>query len=159
MVARSERSRIARASDSWGLSGHDRRPLSATLVAVLADAPVDAEQLAAAVTRHGTGQPPAHVVAHPNHGFAVLGGVHALLSGLLFDDPPQETLARLVSHGADTDTVGAICGSVLGARFGTGWIAWTIWSMASGSAPGVTPSQGRRQRRRRRTASSTGNEN
>jgi hypothetical protein len=55
MVARSERSRIARASDSWVLSGHDRRPLSATPGAVLADAPVDAEQLAAAVTRHGTG--------------------------------------------------------------------------------------------------------
>jgi hypothetical protein len=38
------------------------------------------------------------------------------------DIEPQVALTEIVQQGYDTDTVGAICGSLLGARFGCGWI-------------------------------------
>lgn len=59
--------------------------------------------------------------AHPNQGFALLGGLHGLLSGLRAAEP-QVILAEVVQQGFDTDTVAAITGTVLGARFGTGWL-------------------------------------
>ncbi|MCW8129585.1 MAG: ADP-ribosylglycohydrolase family protein [Planctomycetota bacterium] len=61
--------------------------------------------------------------AHPNQGFVLLGGMHAL--AMAFDpelNDPQAALAEIVRLGFDTDTVAAICGGLLGARFGTGWI-------------------------------------
>ncbi len=60
--------------------------------------------------------------AHPNQGFALLGGAHGLLMALRDDAVPGETLAEIVRQGYDTDTVAAIAGAVLGARFGTDWI-------------------------------------
>ncbi|MCW7540631.1 ADP-ribosylglycohydrolase family protein [Aquabacterium sp. A7-Y] len=57
-----------------------------------------------------------------NHAFVLLGGVHALCVGLWPDDEPQSLLAELVQQGGDTDTVAAIAGGILGARFGTDWI-------------------------------------
>lgn len=41
---------------------------------------------------------------------------------LLPDIDPQEILTEIVNLGYDTDTVGAIAGSILGARFGCDWI-------------------------------------
>jgi hypothetical protein len=35
---------------------------------------------------------------------------------------PQEVLLSIIREGFDTDTVAAIAGSILGARFGTDWI-------------------------------------
>jgi hypothetical protein len=35
---------------------------------------------------------------------------------------PQAALGEIVQRGYDTDTVAAICGSLLGARFGCAWI-------------------------------------
>jgi ADP-ribosyl-[dinitrogen reductase] hydrolase len=60
--------------------------------------------------------------AHPNQGFALLGGAHALAMALRSDAKPAETLGDIIRLGYDTDTVAAIAGSLLGARFGDGWI-------------------------------------
>lgn len=61
--------------------------------------------------------------AHPNQGFVLLGGAHALQEALFCNTEPGEVLARIVQQGYDTDTVAAICGGILGARFGSNWIA------------------------------------
>lgn len=58
----------------------------------------------------------------PNHPFALLGGVHALLTGLWPHGTPNELLVDLAQQGGDTDTAAAIAGAILGARYGTGWI-------------------------------------
>ena len=60
--------------------------------------------------------------AHPNQGFALLGGAHGLAMALLPDADPASVLLDVVRQGYDTDTVAAICGGVLGARFGSSWI-------------------------------------
>ncbi|HTM22192.1 MAG TPA: ADP-ribosylglycohydrolase family protein [Kofleriaceae bacterium] len=58
----------------------------------------------------------------PNHPFAELGGLHALAVGLAPVGEPGELLAGVMRLGGDTDTVGAIAGTLLGARFGSAWI-------------------------------------
>lgn len=45
----------------------------------------------------------------------------ALVSGLLAHDPARQ-VATVVGHGVAAPGAAAICGTVLGARFGTGWI-------------------------------------
>lgn len=121
-LATAETSWIAAAAPRWTVTGTDEPRMSATFASVIARAPSDPAELATAVSDLGRSHIAAHVRAHPNHGFAPLGGVHAILSGLLFDSDPQQVLTDLVAAGGDTDTVGAICGSVLGARHGSGWI-------------------------------------
>lgn len=121
-ISVAETSWRARAEGLWAIAGTNERPFSAALEAVLADEPGDPADLAASVERHAEGQLSRHVVPLANHGFAVLGGIHALLSGLLWDQPPEDVLAELIRQGVDTDTVGAICGSILGARHGAAWI-------------------------------------
>ena len=58
----------------------------------------------------------------PNHPFALLGGIHALFTGLWPHGAPNDLLVDLVQQGGDTDTAAAIAGAILGARYGTGWI-------------------------------------
>jgi ADP-ribosyl-[dinitrogen reductase] hydrolase len=58
----------------------------------------------------------------PNHPFALLGGIHALCTGLWPHGTPNELLVDLVQQGGDTDTAAAIAGALFGARYGTGWI-------------------------------------
>jgi ADP-ribosylglycohydrolase len=65
---------------------------------------------------------PGFTKAHPNQGFVLLGGLHGLAMALVPDAQPAEVLSDIVRQGYDTDTVAAICGGVLGARFGTAWI-------------------------------------
>ncbi|WP_044640034.1 ADP-ribosylglycohydrolase family protein [Risungbinella massiliensis] len=60
--------------------------------------------------------------AHPNQGFVLLGGLHALLVSLRSDKEPEELLLDIIRQGFDTDTVAAIAGSILGARYGMDWI-------------------------------------
>ena len=62
---------------------------------------------------------------HPNQGLALLSGLNGLLSGLLLGGEPLAILTDLVILGKDTDTAGAIAGTVLGARFGDAWIPMT----------------------------------
>ena len=66
--------------------------------------------------------PPKWREPHANQGLALLGAVHGLAMALRDDAAPAETLVEVVAQGFDTDTVGALCGSLLGARFGTDWI-------------------------------------
>lgn len=60
--------------------------------------------------------------AHPNHGFALLGGFYGLAAGLVENVDPAAALLTIVQQGEDTDTVAAIAGGVLGARFGSSWV-------------------------------------
>ncbi|MBK8201478.1 MAG: ADP-ribosylglycohydrolase family protein [Bdellovibrionales bacterium] len=62
---------------------------------------------------------------HPNNPFVLLGGVHALALALQDNADPLEILRYIVNLGDDTDTVAAIAGGILGARFGTDWIPET----------------------------------
>jgi ADP-ribosyl-[dinitrogen reductase] hydrolase len=57
-----------------------------------------------------------------NHPFVLLGGVHAVCSALWPSTNPSELLNGAIREGGDTDTVGAILGAILGARFGSAWI-------------------------------------
>ena len=60
--------------------------------------------------------------AHPNQGFVLLGGIHGLKVALDCNDDPQAALCEIIRQGYDTDTVAAIAGGILGARFGISWI-------------------------------------
>jgi ADP-ribosylglycohydrolase len=60
--------------------------------------------------------------AHPNQGFVLLGGLHALTMALSLEKAPGFILTEIIRQGYDTDTVAAICGGLLGSRFGTSWI-------------------------------------
>jgi ADP-ribosyl-[dinitrogen reductase] hydrolase len=62
-----------------------------------------------------------HSLAHVNQGFVLTGGIHAIVCGLLAENP-QDMLLSIMNLGYDTDTVAAICGGILGARFGESWI-------------------------------------
>ena len=58
-----------------------------------------------------------------NHGHVILGGIHAIVMALWDGlERPQRVLEDVVNEGHDTDTVGAILGSILGARFGDSWV-------------------------------------
>lgn len=78
------------------------------------------ERLIASAAGHGIRQ--ADRASLVNHPFVLLGGMHALGAGLADDVAPAAMLADVVSEGGDADTVGAIAGALLGARFGAGWI-------------------------------------
>ena len=60
--------------------------------------------------------------AHPSQGFVLLGGLHGLAMALTEQDDPAGILAEIVRQGFDTDTVAAIAGGLLGARFGIEWV-------------------------------------
>lgn len=65
---------------------------------------------------------PSFPASHPNHGFALLGGVYGLSVALLESVEPNAALLAIMRQGEDTDTVAAIAGGVLGARFGSAWV-------------------------------------
>jgi ADP-ribosyl-[dinitrogen reductase] hydrolase len=121
-VADAEASWLEPTPDGWGVSGHDEPPISTLLRLVTEEEAADAPALAAAVVAAAREHVHDRVDLHPNHGYAPLGGVHAIVTALLFDDPPAAVLGALVRAGGDTDTVGAIAGTILGARHGAAWI-------------------------------------
>jgi hypothetical protein len=58
-----------------------------------------------------------------NNPFVLLGGVHALGFALMENlSSPMDALNYIVLYGDDTDTVAAMAGSMLGARYGREWI-------------------------------------
>lgn len=109
--------------EEWG---HDRgggHAVSVGLAALLADLTLPAAALRERVSN--VARPslaPGFTRAHPNQGYALLGGSHALVMALRPAIEPHAALAEIIQQGYDTDTVAAICGSLLGARFGCGWI-------------------------------------
>ena len=107
----------------WGIDRSGTTLISQTIRALFAALPDDLAGLRAVVSERAR----AHLArgftrAHVNQGFALLGGLHGLAVGLFPAGTPADLLASIMRQGDDTDTVGAIAGGLLGARFGTAWI-------------------------------------
>lgn len=106
----------------WRLDTSGRHAVSTALRAFAAAPPADLGELGERICAHARPHVRAgHSRIHPNQGFAMLAGLHGLVAALLPCADPSERLADIVAQGYDTDTVGAICGSVLGACHGTTW--------------------------------------
>lgn len=111
------------ARTKWTFDRTGRHQLSLGLARLFASMPEEIVPLGARVV--ALAQPyllPGFPAAHPNHGFALLGGLYGLAAGLVVDVDPAAALLAIVQQGEDTDTVAAIAGGVLGARFGSGWV-------------------------------------
>ena len=122
-VARAEVEWCSERRTSWTLDRTASLTLSASLAALFALPQSGLKALASRVLELGSptlgaGAPP----AHPNHGFSLLGGLFALGVALEDEVEPFAALNEVVRLGEDTDTVAAIAGGLLGARFGAGWI-------------------------------------
>lgn len=107
----------------WGIDRSGKTLISQGIRALFAALPDDLAGLRACLCEHarphlGRGYTRAQV----NHGFALLGGLHGLAVGLFPTGSPADLLASIMRQGDDTDTVGAIAGGLLGARYGTEWI-------------------------------------
>lgn len=108
---------------AWAVDRAGRHQLSLGLARVLAVLPQTVVGLGVHVTRLGRPFADAKFApAHANHAFALLGGLYGLSAALLDDVDPAATLLGIVRQGEDTDTVAAIAGGVLGARFGSAWV-------------------------------------
>lgn len=108
---------------AWTLDRAGRHQLSLGLARVLAAMPPDVRALGVHVTK--LGRPfadPKFNPLHPNHAFALLGGLYGLAVALLDDVDPGDALLAVVRQGEDTDTVAAIAGGLFGARFGADWV-------------------------------------
>ncbi len=136
---------VAEVEDEW-LSGRGKWPverggrhqLSLGLARVLAAMPQDVVGVGEVVVRlarpfvdpavlFGGGPGAAHKAdgqapLHPSQAFSLLGGLFGLCAALVDDVDPREALLDIVRQGEDTDTVAAIAGGVLGARFGDAWV-------------------------------------
>lgn len=109
-------------SDDWVVHASGGHPVSTALEVLCLEPPADLAALGQHVSQLARPALSARAEARPNQGFALLGGIHGLAAGLLGEPEPAARLAAVVAKGDDTDTVGAICGTVLGARHGDGWI-------------------------------------
>ena len=107
----------------WTIDRAGRHQVSLGLARLFAAMPEDVTQLGPRVVALATPYLlPEFLPAHPNHGFALLGGLYGLAAGLVVDVDPATALLAIVQQGEDTDTVAAIAGGVLGARFGSDWV-------------------------------------
>ena len=82
----------------------------------------------------------------PNHPMVMVGGIHALVVGLWPGSTPGGLLANVIQQGGDSDTVGAIVGALLGAKYGIDWIpsermtdSTALHAYADGMVRGVLP--------------------
>lgn len=121
-VAAVEREWLLEHAD-WPIDRTAGPQLSSALKALLERLPNDPMEVATRVLLLGAellapGAPP----AHPNHAFALLGGNFALGIALRDEVEPFTALRDIVRLGEDTDTVAAIAGGLLGARFGHGFV-------------------------------------
>jgi ADP-ribosylglycohydrolase len=107
----------------WTIDRSAGHQVSRCLKEFLAEPLADMQQLRERVSATARPHlPPEFTVAHPNQGFVLLGGLHSLAVALSPSEEPAALLAEIVAQGYDTDTVAAIAGSLLGARFGTAWL-------------------------------------
>lgn len=109
---------LCHASD-WNLDSHTAGVIPDLLQTLTEPARRDAvphQRLAQAAHRRLADEPPATT---PNPIPAVVDGLDGLATGLLASDPTQH-LTTLTSRG--TASVAAIAGTILGARFGPGWL-------------------------------------
>jgi ADP-ribosylglycohydrolase len=121
---------VERIETEW-LDGHahwtiDRRAkhiISEGLAALEARAPASFEELRQAISTIAKPHlADGFTKAHPNQGFALLGGAHALWMALWPKISPQDALGEIIRQGYDTDTVAAIAGGILGARVGASFV-------------------------------------
>lgn len=106
----------------WQVEAATGHAVSTALDMLCLDPPADLAALSRTVSQLARPHLAVDARAGPNQGFALLAGIHGLVAGLLGDADPARRLAAVVAKGDDTDTAGAICGTVLGARHGDGWI-------------------------------------
>ncbi len=107
----------------WNVSREDPHAVSESLSEVFRLAPLNSEELRRLVLKIGErGFAGDKGEMHPNHPYSLLGGIHALGSAIARDGAPPEILKDIMNIGGDTDTVGAITASLLGARYGNPWI-------------------------------------
>lgn len=107
----------------WNIERDGRHQLSLGLARVLAAMTNDVRALGDVVVKHATRfVDKQYLPAHPNHAFALLGGIYGIACALADDVDPDTTVQAIVQQGEDTDTVAAIAGGLLGARCGTSWI-------------------------------------
>lgn len=121
-VALVEATWVDRRND-WVAHREGATQVSSGLRALLGALPSEPARVAARVLELGRahaqpGSPP----AHPNHAFVLLGGLFALGMALRDEVSPFTALRDIVRLGEDTDTVAAIAGGLLGARFGHAWV-------------------------------------
>lgn len=110
----------------WPIDRGGGHQLSETLRPLLAALPTEPMDVAQRVLELGVGLlAPGSPPAHPNHAFALLGGNFALGIALRDEVEPFGALRDIVRLGEDTDTVAAIAGGLLGARFGHEWVPKT----------------------------------
>ena len=134
-VASVEATWLDRRND-WVADRRGATQVSDALRLLLRALPARPEDVAARVLEHGAallapGAPP----PHPNHAFALLGGHFALGMALRDEVEPFTALRDIVRLGEDTDTVAAIAGGLLGARFGHAWVPKTLLSDHQHLAP------------------------
>ena len=99
------------------------RALAHVLQKVFAEPPQDLDALRESIIRWAQPHLGAKFSrAHPNAGVALLGGVHALAVALADGVEPRAALELVARLGQDADLVCALCGALLGARFGSDWI-------------------------------------
>jgi ADP-ribosylglycohydrolase len=122
-AVRAEESRWLQLAEAWSFDRTGEHLVSDTLAALLEGpllAPEALRERISELARPHLAE--GFTVAHPNQGFALLGGAHGLVRALTATEPPGAVLADIIQQGYDTDTVAAIAGGVLGARFGSGWV-------------------------------------
>lgn len=121
-VAETEATWLERRND-WVVDRSGGTQVSDALRALLRALPAGPMDVAQRVLELGSGfLAPGAPPPHPNHAFALLGGHFALGIALRDDVEPFTALRDIVRLGEDTDTVAAIAGGLLGARFGHGWV-------------------------------------
>lgn len=106
----------------WAVHSNAEHAVSTALEVLCLEPPTDLATLGKYVSQLARPFLTPRADVRPNQGFALLGGIHGLAAALLGEPEPGARLAAVVGKGDDTDTVGAICGTVLGARHGDGWI-------------------------------------
>jgi ADP-ribosylglycohydrolase len=107
----------------WGIDRSGKHLVSRSIRDLFAALPRDLAGLRAVIAERAKPHlVPGFVNAQVNEGFVILGGLHGLAVGLFPSGTPAELLSSIMCQGNDTDTVGAIAGGLLGARFGIGWI-------------------------------------
>ncbi|MDP3236063.1 MAG: ADP-ribosylglycohydrolase family protein [Myxococcales bacterium] len=121
-VAATEVTWLERRND-WVADRSGGTQVSNALRQLLTEVPLEPRRLAQRVLDLGARLlAPRAPPPHPNHAFVLLGGHFALGMALRDEVEPFTALRDIVRLGEDTDTVAAIAGGLLGARFGHEWV-------------------------------------
>jgi len=118
-----ERECLRLSTKGWQIYTLHPHEISNSLRNILAQVPRSADELRHLIIENAvkiTGKQASELSV--NNSYSLLGGIHAVLLPLLQDVDPKQALNEIVLLGNDSDTVAAIAGALLGARFGESWI-------------------------------------